>query len=350
MIKVVLPSSFNFDQQVMSLVDVHSKGVDHSWLKKTAAVLTKELSEIRPDPNFTFVHLIALGDQEKTGFNRNGDGFPRATNETRHDTFVKHANWYHNHRNKPARGDKVYGHVKASAYNKPMGRVELIVAIDNKKDPDSIEKLARGEDIPVSMACKEDYDVCSYCGHKAKTEAEHCKHVKEACAQMTDDGQFIGMVNPPEANITFFDISKVHRNADRIAFSLRKVAGHGQVTLSTDLARMYGITEPAELVKDGKFHRRLDLLRKLAKLEKEIEGEIKEKKVAERAKMQAKAQPQEQKAISERYVAIHQPERIAIIDTVKEELVADGFKDNGSAQIGAKMLNNQEKILTSLGS
>jgi hypothetical protein len=680
MIKVVLPSSFNFDQQVMSVIDVHSKGVDSCWLKKSAAVLTKELSEVRPDPNFTHVHLIALGDQEKTGFNRNGDGFPKATNKTRHDTFVKYANWFHNHRNKPARGDKIYGHVKASAYNEPMGRVELIVAIDNKKDPDSIEKLARGEDIPVSMACfppgtlvrlssgderpiedvkvgdkvithtgrvcpvtvlmsrqftedlvtfkaagapdtlrltpnhrvwvrpslkgkmqfcpvcsnqfkslnahlwqsndaqhklaykdysryaegwvpaeqlatgdfvrtpfnrsvteegcarlatvlgyylsegntfdykrntdrdynkgvdfsfggseqhlvdrlsdqlrslgydnihvyrrknnvllvrvhsvklhddmirlggryswgkriaaevmtwdpktqlcilnayidgdgcfnkayknlamvtvsrnlawqlgelcwrnevparidadktvrpnkrraytvavqgqhvdkfntvklpdwykyepvvdrnighlnhqepgtmvarkvavaqayvekgfvyrritkvgrdtytgtvhnltvaddhsyvvsgvavsncKEDFDECSICHHKAKTEIEHCKHIKEACAQMTEDGQFVGMINPPEANITFFDISKVHRNADRIAFSLRKVASHGQVTLSTDLAKFYGITEPASMVKDASFHRFWQLLQKVAKLEKEITGEIK---------------------------------------------------------------------------
>lgn len=271
MIKVVMPSSFDFDQQVMSLVDVHSKGVDHSWLKKSAAVLTKELSEIRPEKDMSFVHLIALGDQETYGMNRNGDGFPKEANEKYHDTFVKYAKWFHNHKNKPARGDKVYGIVKCSAYNPTMRRVELIVGINEKDDPDSIEKLARGEDIPVSMACKVPYDVCSVCGNKAKTAAEYCKHIKEACTQMTKEGKQIGMVNTKP---TFFDISKVRRNADRIAFSLRKVAHTGPV-LGVDMAAMYQIAEPTFLVKDATYHRRLALLQKLAKLEKQIDGEIK---------------------------------------------------------------------------
>ena len=271
MIKVVMPSSFNFDQQVLSLVDVHSKGIDHSWLKKSAAVLTKELSDIRPEPGKTFVHLIALGDQETYGMNRNGDGFPKKANQEYHDTFVKHAKWFHNHKNKPARGDRIYGEVKCSAYNPIMKRVELVVGISEKDDPDSIEKLARGEDIPVSMACKVPYDVCSECGNKAKTAAEYCKHIKEACTQMTKSGNQIGMINTKP---TFFDISKVHRNADRIAFSLRKVAHAGPV-FGVDMAAMYGIVEPSFMVKDAAYHRRLALLEKLAKLEKQIDGEIK---------------------------------------------------------------------------
>lgn len=275
MIKVVMPSSFNFDQQVMSLIDVHSRGVDSCWLKKTAAVLTKEMSEIRPEPGTSFVHLIALGDAETYSGNRNGDLLPRATNEQCHPTFVKLAKWFHNHKNKPARGDKIYGTVKASAYNPDMHRVELIVGINEKADPESIQKLARGEDLPVSMALQEKYDICSICGHKAPSEREHCSHVKEACTQLTDDGRFIGMINPPEADIKFFDISRVGRNADRIAFTLRKVAGVEPVQLSTDLAKFYGLVEPVDLVKDSVYAKQYAMLQKLAKLEKEIEGEIK---------------------------------------------------------------------------
>lgn len=272
MIKVVLPSSFNFDQQVMTLVNVHSRGVDSSWLKKSAAVLTKELSDIRPEPGTTFVHLIALGDQETYGMNRNGDGFPKSANTKYHDTFVKHANWFHNHKNKPHRGDQKYGYVKCSAYNPDMKRVELVVGIDEKKDPDSIQKLARGEDIPVSMACKVPYDVCSICGNRAKTAEDYCGHIKNSCTQMTDGGRQIGMINTEP---TFFDISKVHRNADRIAFSLRKVAGVSHPIFGVQLAQQYGITEPFGLVKNSQFERRVGLLQKLAKLEKHIEGEIK---------------------------------------------------------------------------
>ena len=100
MLKVISPSSFDFDQPVMSLVDVHSRGVDNTWLRKSAAVLTKEMSELRPEKGITFAHLIALGDMETTGLNRNGDGFPAAENKAHRHTFVKHARWYHNHKNK----------------------------------------------------------------------------------------------------------------------------------------------------------------------------------------------------------------------------------------------------------
>ncbi len=271
MIKVVMPSSFNFDQQVMSLVDVHSKGVDSSWLRKSAAVLTKELSEIRPEPGTTFVHLIALGDSETYGGNRNGDLFPKSANERFHSTFVKHAKWFHNHKNKPHRGDKIYGSVKYSAYNPDMHRVELVVGIDNEKDPESIEKLARGEDLPVSMACKIPFDICSECGNKAKTAADYCSHIRNHCGELTKSGSQIGMIN---LEPTFFDISKVGRNADRIAFSLRKVAGVSAV-LGADLADQYGITEPSFLVKNAAYHRRMGLLQKLATLEKQVAGEIK---------------------------------------------------------------------------
>lgn len=272
MIKVVSPSAFDFDQPVMSLMHVHSKGVDRSWLQKSAAVLTKEMSELKPEKDVTFVHVIALGDQEAYGVNRNGDGFPKSANEKHHHTFVKHAKWFHNHKNKPHLGHPDYGFVKLSAYNPDMHRVELVVGIDEKKDPDSIQKLASGQDIPVSMACRVPWDECTICKNHARKPDEYCVHIKEAVTQFTNDGRQIGMINyEPD----FFDISKVRRNADRIAFSLRKVAGVEDVVLGTELARQWGITGPDDLVKDAKLRSRIDLLRKLAAMEKEIDGEIK---------------------------------------------------------------------------
>ena len=169
MIKVVDPAGFNFDQPIMSLVDVHSRGVDSSWLTKTAAVLTKEMLEIRPEKGVTFMHLIALGDMESYGHNRNGDGFPKEANEKYHHTFVTHANFYRHHKNKPERGHKVYGNVKYSSYNPAMRRVELIIGIKDKDAPDTIQKVASGQDIPVSMACMVPHDFCSICGNKAKS-------------------------------------------------------------------------------------------------------------------------------------------------------------------------------------
>jgi len=272
MIKVILPSSFNFDGPTMSLVDVHSRGVDSAWLRKSAAVLTKELSEIRPEPGVTFTHLLALGDLETFGYNRNGDGFPKQACIDHHHTFVKNAKWYHNHKNKPHLGDPHFGFVKHSAYNPEMHRVELIVGIYNDKDPDSIEKLARGEDLPVSMACSVPHDICNICQNKAKTRKEYCDHITKYATQILDDGRQVGMINERPS---FFDISKVHRNADRIAFTLRKVASADSVMLGADMAQLLNIAPPEWLVKNSAYSRKLSLLHKLATIEKEISGVIK---------------------------------------------------------------------------
>jgi len=123
----------------------------------------------------------------------------------------------------------------------------------------------------ISHNCKVPFDECTICSNKATKPSEYCTHIKEAVTQFTDDGRQIGMINwEPD----FFDISKVHRNADRIAFTLRKVAGVNDVVLGAELALELGITEPTELIKDAKLRSRLQLLQKLAEMEKEIEGEI----------------------------------------------------------------------------
>lgn len=265
MIKVVDPASFNFDQPITSLVEVHRRGVDSGWMKKTAAVLTKEMAELRPEPGRTFVHLIALGDMEFFGGNRNGDGFPKEANQKYHDTFVKFANFYRNHKNKPEKGHTIYGNVKHSAYNPEMHRVELIISIDNKKAPDTVEKVASGKDLPVSMACRVSEDICSICNHASKTTAEYCDHLKKMATAILEDGRQVCMIN---RDPTFFDISEVVRNADRIAFSLRKVASVGCV-FSADLATEMGVTAPMS-VYDLRFQKKLGLLQKAAALEQEL--------------------------------------------------------------------------------
>ena len=131
------------------------------------------------------VHLIALGASEAYGPNRNGDGFKEATCRDHHDTFVKFAKFFRNHKNKAERGDPFYGVVKASAYNEDMRRVELLCALNSEKSAAErnggfvadveLEKIARGEDMPVSMACRVPHDVCSFCKHAAKNRDEYCK-------------------------------------------------------------------------------------------------------------------------------------------------------------------------------
>jgi hypothetical protein len=88
----------------------------------------------------------------------------------------------------------------------------------------------------------------------------------------------------------------------------------------------------------------------------EMEAEPVEAPKKEMTRRPVQAAPQAQapkqkvkETLKERYTAIHQPERIVIVDNKNETIVADGFKDIGTASVSALMLNNQDKILISLG-
>ena len=167
--KAIIAGSFDFDFPAMQLVPLHSRGIDHQFFIKSASVFTREISELRPEKGMAYIHLIATGDQETYGLNRNGDGFPKAANEERHHTFVTNAHAYKHHVNKDPK--IASGSVKVSAYNPDMCRTELIVGVREDKWAQSLEKLASGKLAPVSMACRVPYDECTLCKTAAKTRA-----------------------------------------------------------------------------------------------------------------------------------------------------------------------------------
>lgn len=293
MLKIVLSNSFDFGMPAASLIDVFSRGVDRNWLQKRAAVLTQEIHDLRPERGHSYIQLITMGAQEWFGPNRNGDGF----NEKRgsfelvepmkgcdktiqmsdgltkfHATFKKSAHVFKHHRNTdPA---KSIGDIVAEAYNPEMHRGELIIKVANDHPDwrDSVEDLAHGKDIPFSMACKVAYDICTYCGHRARTRREYCDHLANNLTDMDKQGHQIFAINDEPR---FFDISKVARPADRIAWSLRKVASLELAPKGgAELAEEFGLTFPAALLKSGLAagRRKLAAADKLATIEKEVES------------------------------------------------------------------------------
>jgi len=117
MIKTFFPFA-GVGVQVARLVDVHSRGIDRDWMQKRAAVLTKEIAEVRPEKGHSFIHAISMGCQEAYGPNRNGDGFneksarfefpepEKSAPKSRlldggltqyHQTFLKYARVYKDH-------------------------------------------------------------------------------------------------------------------------------------------------------------------------------------------------------------------------------------------------------------
>jgi hypothetical protein len=293
MIKIIQSQSQDFSEPVAALIKISSRGVignDKIELTKRAgAEFVHKLENIKFAKDEVPVHLIAIGATEDYGPNRNGDGFKRACCEKYHDTFVKFARFYRDHLNKnPA---KSYGLVKASAYHEPMRRIELIAALNGSKEAadrnggliadKELEKLARGDDIGVSMACTIGYDVCSSCGNKAKTRAEYCDAIENGghckagglrhnIGRCLDDGHILHADNP---HPRFFDISNVFRPADRIAYisgTMNKAASAGTIS-GAELAERLGVTAPISLGLDASplsgVQQQLVALQKLAEAE-----------------------------------------------------------------------------------
>lgn len=181
MIKIISPSGWDFERQVAGLVKVSSRGLignDRADLIKSAgAELVRAIDGIKMASGEEPVHVLALGELSHWGANRNGDGFEEHECRACHPSFVKFARWYRSHKNRPPHPS--YGVVKASIYNEPMRRVELLVGLNATKEAaerngglvadKELEKLARGEDLPVSMSCSVPHDVCFAAGTLVET-------------------------------------------------------------------------------------------------------------------------------------------------------------------------------------
>lgn len=239
-VKTVSPCGWDFDRPAVMPIKVSSRGLignDRTEFLKTASVaLANKIDNIKIAKDEEPVHIIALGAYEAYGPNRNGDAFDERNCRDHHDTFTKHARYYRNHKNKPHLGHPHYGIVKASAYNEQMKWVELLALLNAQKSATDrnggliadreLEKLARGENIPTSMACMVHHDVCGWCGKQSRNPSEYC--TKESCAaggcrdnlaKLVKVGNIIHHVHVKNPNPRWFDISSVSHNADRISFA-----------------------------------------------------------------------------------------------------------------------------------
>lgn len=239
-IKAFSPEHFNLGDEAQSEILYFSKRGHLSGAQEKRANMFSELTkDYVPAEGKTAVHTIAMTAFEKFGFNRNGDGWKAASLQRDHPTFVSNAKVFRHHRNTSA--DPSYGVVKASCYNKDMDRVELLMELDNEKCAEELSLLEKQGSYPVSMATRVPYDVCSICENKAKTPKDYCWHAKEAMGKILDDGRMVGVDNP---HSVFFDISRVVRPADRLAYTLKRANANGVIS-GADLALELGYDDSA---------------------------------------------------------------------------------------------------------
>lgn len=205
-------------------------------------------NQLEPEPNTTYVHILALGAGEWYGPNLNNDHFPWSglehdNTKTPHQylhgykTFLN-AHAFAHHQNKDP--EKAYGDVLLSVLNDKMKRVELIAAIDHEKcirngGKRVLERVQAGEFPATSMGTRVPFDVCSICGHKAKFRSEYCEHMLTMAGKILPDGRKVFVFNPYPR---FFDISFVFIGADRTSFVLEKIAA--QVPANYNLEKSAG--------------------------------------------------------------------------------------------------------------
>ena len=231
-----------------------------SHIKSAASeVFSKsELAKHAPDKDHFMMHVVALGDHETYGFNRNGDAFTKKACKDYHHTFVKYGNYFLEHANRDPK--KKIGDIKASAYNEDMGRVELIIHGHKKKASRSYEKAKAGKQVSVSMSAKLPVDKCSVCGNEAPNVKEYCGHLKESMGKYLPEFKKYAFAFNPKPR--FFDISDVKNPADRIAHFLSYKFGDDEMakaaSTASDIrghewAEFEGLTLPADTVERMKF-------------------------------------------------------------------------------------------------
>ncbi len=217
------------------------------------------------------LHIIALGAYEGTGFNRNGDAFREYWCEKNAHYFADADRAVHrHHKNKPS--DPKFGNIKAAAYNAPMRRLELIVGLDIDKCADILSAQEKKGVTDWSMASKQAHDICTWCNHKASTDADRCNHIPSDIGEINKQGEMCGMDNPDPR---WFEVSYVKRGADRIGLSLQKAAGDKvSPILPRDYLNLFpdfDMTSPVLTIsKTASFKR--SIIAKLAALEKYIAG------------------------------------------------------------------------------
>jgi hypothetical protein len=247
-------NSFDFREQPIRIIN--------SGIVKYAAESTNDyLKHIKSEPGRTKILALFLGAGEYYSSNKNGDWFSEKDLIKRHPTFKSCGHVYEHHINKDPK--KKLGDVEFVTYNYKMRRVEGVMSLINSLCSKYVEKVDRGEDLPVSMAARLKNDICSICHHKSRSFNEYCYHLREEMNKIHEDGSKTYAINPDPI---FFDISMVYRPADETAYSLKKVASILGTEYNPDF-----VVRMAE-AKSLKGVEKTAVLKKLSELEKHIEG------------------------------------------------------------------------------
>lgn len=170
---------------------------------------------------------------------------------------------------------------KYSEYSKSEILLSDKYAIFRVKSLSELEPVGDTSVYNMSVESDESYIVgglaahnCSLCNHRRRSFKDACEHVKNHKLMITPEGHQVFVINDRPR---FHDISGVMVPADKVAFTLRKVAS-GQPLSGVELAELEGYTIPTGFYDSdgGAYSRRSkqSTLSKLAEMEKRVEAKV----------------------------------------------------------------------------
>lgn len=293
MISKILMSGYNDSGSFppAEIIPQFSKGLDRDVLKKRASIFDSDYDKFERKPGVTYIHLISCAAGEHYGPNSradfyNGDSYVHeypqpekgaastrildgGLNKYHNDTFMKEGGVYTEHYSSRD-GAKPQGYIVAAKINPVMHRGELIIGVKDASWEDDLQKLSKGTPLKFSIGADVASDNCSICNHVAHTEDEHCDHYKNHRGEILDDGSQCYVISD---KCVFHDISRVKTPAEKIAFSIRKVASADNLALWTPPPP--NVRSARYFLKTATAKERLTTLDKLAAIEKRILAEAK---------------------------------------------------------------------------
>lgn len=214
-----------FDKRISIKIDAdHFKILDEEILKTASDSILP--SNYRYDPDFVYMLVRGVSAGEYWGPNNNHDFFEEQELIENHDSFRTDSKVYKNHENKDV--EKALGDVVVSEWDPTMKGVNIVMRVDKKLAPEITRGLLKGTITDVSMGCRVDHVICSYCGNRAKTRKDYCEHLL--------DPKIRGKIMPNGVRVyeinkrpRFHDISIVTKGADRTAKAITVIDGEKAV-------------------------------------------------------------------------------------------------------------------------
>lgn len=116
--------------------------------------------------------------------------------------------------------------------------VELLIAIDTKKDATFAEGVKTGALDSLSMGCEAGYTDCSICDNRARSASQFCAHIKNGKKQKHKTASGMKMSFEKCGDVVFTEISRVDQPADPTAMQREVFVGALPLQAETEMLIM----------------------------------------------------------------------------------------------------------------